>query len=329
MTTNSSAAAIPPPTQAEIDMYLDEDTIVDGGTYAVISMCTDKTRQRIREKGKMAFKVRGGGFYTPKDAMQHVNKLKENNNAFDCYVIDMYKWVLLGNITPDMNTEHHMVDMMKAYRKRISQHKKEFDERKEIVKEEGLEADPQGPPQGNLQGNPQGNPTPQGEANNKTADPTLETGQQGSGATASWTDTDSVVVPQCNYVIISVIERDPELQTMETPEGCFAVKIRGVFNYKEEAEKKLEILSKMDTDVDMYVADCYRWLMLPVESNAIKDVRYREEYLQEMFSSYQTSQQEAQQFIKQQERDELTRKLEEAVHPLEIQESDKGKEIAE
>jgi Sec-independent protein translocase protein TatA len=316
MTTNSSAAAIPPPTQAEIDMYLDEDTIVDGGTYAVISMCTDKTRQRIREKGKMALKVRGGGFYTPEDAMQHVNKLKENNNAFDCYVIDMYKWVLLGNITPDMNTEHHMVDMMKAYRKRISQHKKEFDERKEIVKEEGLEADPAS----------QGNP-PQ-EVTNKTADPTLETGQQGSG-TASWTDTDSVVVPQCNYVILSVIERDPELQTMETPEGCFAVKIRGVFNYKEEAEKKLEILSKMDTDVDMYVADCYRWLMLPVESNAIKDVRYREEYLQEMFSSYQTSQQEAQQFIKQQERDELTRKLEEAVHPLEIQESDKGKEIAE
>lgn len=296
-------------------MYLDEDTIVEGGTYAVISFCTSSTRQRIAASGdKMALKVRGGGFFSPAEAMEHVKKLHEHNDPFDCYVIDMYKWCLLGNVTPEMNTEHHMVDMMKAYRKRISQHKKEFDERKEIVKEEGLEADPQA-------------------AASDQRDPVVAketTMTPAAAGSASWTDADRVVVPQCNYVILSVIERDLELQSMDTPEGCFMVKLRGVFNYKEEAEKKLEQLSKLDTDVDMYVADCYRWLMLPVEKNAIKDVRYREEYLQEMFSSYQTSQQEAQQFIKQQERDDMAKKLEEAVHPVEIQsieESDKGKDI--
>jgi antitoxin component of RelBE/YafQ-DinJ toxin-antitoxin module len=321
MSSANGTTAIPivltEPTQEEIDTYLDEDTIVEGGTYAVISMCTNKTRQRIQDAGKMALKIRGGGFYSPEEAMQHVKKLQAEKDAFDCYVIDMYKWVLLGNIAEGMNTEHHMVDMMKAYHKRISQHKKEFDERKEIVKEEGLEADPHAEQTHGTQA------TGDQQQGQQQQDPTLAHG-------ASWTDIDKVVVPQCNYVIMSVIERDPELQTMETPEGCFAVKLRGVFNYKEEAEKALEKLSKMDTDVDMYIADCYRWLMLPVEKDAIKDVRYREEYLQEMFSSYKTSQEEAKQFMRQAERDELTKKLEQAVHPVEIQsieESDKGKEI--
>lgn len=320
-TADSILIPAPLPSREEIDMYLDEDTIVEGGTYAVISFCTSSTRQRIAEPGKMALKVRGGGFFSPAEAMEHVKKLHEHNDPFDCYVIDMYKWCLLGNVSPEMNTEHHMVDMMKAYRKRISQHKKEFDERKEIVKEEGLEADPQAEAVAAASS---------GEDPVTVKEPL--TAGQAAGSAAAWTDADKVVVPQCNYVIVSVIERDPELQSMDTPEGCFAVKLRGVFNYKEEAEKKLEQLSKLDTDVDMYVADCYRWLMLPVEKNAIKDVRYREEYLQEMFSSYQTSQQEAQQFIKQHERDELAKKLEQAVHPVEIQsieESDKGKEIAD
>lgn len=299
----------------EKDIHLDEDCICPNKLkYAIISFCSSKSRQRLEDDSKVALRIRGG-FSTVEEAMGHVKRL---DRKLDAYVCELYKWTLIGNVTPDMDVEDHLVDMIKCHKKRNTDAKEKFKERKELIQKEGMDALPEehkdivDTQQDTMENDA---PTLMDIEPIKESDPVMDNG-------INFSDTDIIKVDGLHYAILSVVERDPEYQTLKTPNGVFGIKIRGIFETKSEAEAHInDKLSKLDDDFDMLIADMYKFLSLPVDHDDIEDTRYREEYLQDLFTTYKKSQEEARAHQKERGMEEV---LEEPVHPTEIKAIEEG-----
>jgi len=134
---------------------------------------------------------------------------------------------------------------------------------------------------------------------------------------------DTVKVPDVNFGIISFVEPDPERQSVATPQGCLAVKFRGAFESKKDAEDFMEsTLSKIEKDVDMFVVDMYKWLLLPPQIDDIQEIKYREEYLQDMFVGKSESQKAAKMHALEREKEKTANVTEDVMesvstHPVE------------
>ena len=288
-------------------MLLDEDSaFATSKTYAVISFCTSDTRQKLSENGKMALKVRGC-FETVDLAIDHIKKLSAHDNSFDMYICEMYKWTLLppGGSSQE-ESESVMVDILKAHKDRICSEKRRFDERKERIKENGLnEDDAKEIEDMQAEGaDPKGK---QPVTDLKDIKPLEGKDAAGNFMTnePSIFDTDPVKETDVNYIVLSYVhdqERHP---------GSFVVKIRGATETRDKAEKLVELLSQMDQNHDIFIADAYKWLQMPVDDTKI-ETKYREEHLQSLFEGYEKAQNEAKAHMSA-----LEKTLLENVHPVE------------
>jgi len=293
--------------------HLDEDLPHQNGLkYAAISFAASKTRQRIDSEGKVAVRVRGG-FASTDEAMSHVKRL---DRALDTYVCDMYRWILIGNVSPTMDTEAHLTDMVKAHRKRMEAEKERFEERKKHAMQNSIDSVPEHLDGTKNDDDPvnikQENPDSHDLKRLKVINEENEVVTAGGGV--SLTDVDPVTVDGLKYVVISYVERDPEFQELETPEGVIGLKIRAVVESKDQADSYIrDVLTKLDPDFDIFVAELYKFLLLPCKHDDIETV-YREEYLDGMFSDYKKSQTAAQSFMKSAD----TQGLERIVHPTEL-----------
>ena len=300
--------------------HLTEDLMYSNGlTYAAISFCASKTRQKYEtDTHKVALRVRGG-FISLNDAKKHMKKL---DRKLDTYICELYKWILIGNVDATMDVNAHLVDMIKAHGLRLDHEKKRFEERKKAVMKDGLDGVPDELKE-TFDTPGDEDPIPTG-SNLDTIDELTGSGDDQDGDDQdgddnvdgiSLSDVDTVRTGDYKFVAVSYVLPDPEFQTMETPVGVVAVKLRGIFETKEEAEKYVkETLSRVDPDHDILVADMYKFLTLPIDHSKI-ETTYREEYLQDMFSGYDKSQKAAKSFA--QERDRLP-DVERAVHPAEL-----------
>lgn len=81
----------------------------------------------------------------------------------------------------------------------------------------------------------------------------------------------------------------------ETLKNCSlrAVKIRGVFNSKEEADKRAEYLQKIDPDFNIFVGEVGKWLGWDPDPNSAEDQVYREKKLQEIMTNYKKNREKA------------------------------------
>lgn len=95
-------------------------------------------------------------------------------------------------------------------------------------------------------------------------------------------------VPGQNYALISVV--GPECPQKH---DNFGLKIYGCFPTKEDASKHAKELHRLDGDFDIYVVDLYQWLLIPPDRNAIDDVHYQEEKLEQIMTKYRESQRAA------------------------------------
>ena len=299
-----------PLTQEIKDQHLFIDPYQPGGLKtALISFVASETNQRTdlekHSADQVAVKIRGG-FESAKSAVEHVGHL---DRTIDTYAVDMYKWTCVGNVhkITDGTHEHHLVDMIKAHKKRNADAKEAFDARKKQVMDEGLEE----------------HEIPDHVAANKAKakDDEDVIVPLAEGATAadkdkpSLNDRDYVTVSGQSYAILSVVERDLELQELLTPQGVIGIKIRGVFETREQAEAHMEKLGKLDPDFDQLLCDMYRFSMCPPELEKVEQVKYRDEYLNNLFGGYEKSKEEAAAF--QMERDMLPH-VERNVHPAEL-----------
>jgi len=293
--------------------HLDEDIPYSNLRYAALSFAGTKTRQRIDKEHHVAVRIRGG-FPTVDDAMAHVRKL---DRSLDTYVSDMHKWVLVGNVTDDMNAEAILSDMVVAHRARNEIEKQRFEERKKRAIESSIDDLPD-----HLKDEITTDMAPKTEETKEETslkdvqviddDPPGDDHANG----VSLTDEDKIKVSDLKFVAISFVKPDPEYQKMQPPpSGVIGIKIRGIYSTRDEAEKHIkETLSKLDPDFDVLLADLYKWLMLPFEHDDDVHTTYRETYLNDLFSDYKASQDAAIGFMKSPD----VEHLEKVVHPTEM-----------
>ena len=101
-------------------------------------------------------------------------------------------------------------------------------------------------------------------------------------------EQDFITVPGQLYALISII--GPECPQKTDKQG---LKIRGVFNTRDEAGSHAQRLQQADPTFDIYVVDMYKWLLIPPDTNQIDDVTYQEEFLQKMMTEYKENQADA------------------------------------
>ena len=127
---------------ADAPDFLDEDLVkVSGQSFALISVVSKNTRQRT-DSDKIGIKIRGV-FATKQEAEAHIRKLMKFDNAFDVYLVDMYKWLLLPpdneQIEDHKYQEEYLNDLIQGYKESQALAKQQFEERKRLIKEKGLD----------------------------------------------------------------------------------------------------------------------------------------------------------------------------------------------
>jgi hypothetical protein len=100
-------------------------------------------------------------------------------------------------------------------------------------------------------------------------------------------DEDIVKVGGQQFAAISLVSRTTN-QKVESDK--IALKIRGVFATKEEAEAHIRRLIKTDPEFDIFVVDMYKWLLLPPNLDEIENHEYQEPFLNDLIKGHKESQ---------------------------------------
>lgn len=112
-------------------------------------------------------------------------------------------------------------------------------------------------------------------------------------------DVDSMTVPGQKYALISIVSPNG---TQKSDRVC--LKIKGVFDNMENANKHAEMLQKMDSTFDIYVVDMYSWLLVPPDPELIEQ-KHVDEKLNEILSGHRESQLKAKMHFEERKRELL------------------------
>lgn len=97
-------------------------------------------------------------------------------------------------------------------------------------------------------------------------------------------DEDSVKVAGQKFAIISIVP--PE----NAESNKMAIKIKGVFEYHDEAVKWCDRISKMEPMFNTYIVDMYKWLLLPPDNSKIDNQVYIDEELNNLIQAHKKEQ---------------------------------------
>lgn len=131
---------------------------------------------------------------------------------------------------------------------------------------------------------------------------------------AGYLNEDIVKVSGQNYALISVVSKESSNQKTDGP--C-AVKIRGCFDTKDEAEAHLKRLMKFDKEFDVFLVSMYNWLLIPPPLDKLDDVVYQEEFLNDMMKGHKESQLLAKEHFQERKQMIMERGLDAALSPEE------------
>ena len=90
------------------------------------------------------------------------------------------------------------------------------------------------------------------------------------------------------------------------------MKIRGVFDTREEANKYVERLIKIDPTFDIFVCDMYNWCLVPPDPEHIADQNYQDQTLHSIISEYKKNQIYAKEHFEERKREMLEQAADEA-----------------
>jgi len=113
---------------------------------------------------------------------------------------------------------------------------------------------------------------------------------------------DYLTVPGQLFACVSFV--GPDLPQKNEKLG---LKIRGCFPSREEAADHAKRLQKDDALVDIYVVDMYKWLLIPPDRDAIEDVHYQNEKLEEIMTKYRQNQAAAAAMFEKRKRDMMAK----------------------
>ena len=112
-------------------MSLEQDyTTVPGQVFACLSIVGPECPQK---NDKFGIKIRGT-FATRDEAANHAKRLQKEDDTFDIYVVDMYKWLLIPPNAASIDDVHYtnekLEELMTGYKDNQAMAAKMFAERK-------------------------------------------------------------------------------------------------------------------------------------------------------------------------------------------------------
>lgn len=113
-------------------------------------------------------------------------------------------------------------------------------------------------------------------------------------------DEDFIKLSGQNYALISVVSPS----STQKHDVC-AMKIRGVFDTKEDAQHHVKRLMQSDSTFDVFLVDMYKWLPIPPDSSKIDDKVYQEEMLNEIIRGHQEEQLRVKEHFEERKKDSL------------------------
>jgi hypothetical protein len=121
--------------------HLEEDFItVPNQRYVLVSFVGPESRQKSEQCG---MKVRGA-FATEEEAAAHVKRLQKEDNSFDIFMLEMYKWTCIPpsieKIEDVRYQEEYLEKLISGYKKSQEGARQHFQERKKAVLAQGLDA---------------------------------------------------------------------------------------------------------------------------------------------------------------------------------------------
>ena len=114
--------------------------------------------------------------------------------------------------------------------------------------------------------------------------------------------TDYTTVPGQLFACISFVGPDQPQKN-----ELLGMKIRGCFPDREGAAAHAKRLQKEDSTFDIYVVDMYKWLLIPPKPDAIDDVHYTNEKLEEIMTKYRQNAAEAAIHFEKRKRDMMAK----------------------
>ena len=99
-------------------------------------------------------------------------------------------------------------------------------------------------------------------------------------------DVGDMLVPGQQYVLLSTIGPAKCVGENGQPQDFFAVKFRGAFGTRDDAEAHMRTIAKQDKYYDVYLAESGKWLTLPPPT--VSNTIYHEDKLNEIFSQYKS-----------------------------------------
>ena len=124
-----------------------------------------------------------------------------------------------------------------------------------------------------------------------------------SSNTVDHLEDDFIQIPGQAFALISVVS-----PTSAQQHSTCALKIRGVFATKEDAEHHVKRLMQADSTFDVFMVELYKWLPIPPNVDMIENKVYQDEMLNSIVQGHKEEQLRAKQHF-----DERKRELETVV----------------
>ena len=121
-------------------------------------------------------------------------------------------------------------------------------------------------------------------------------------------DEDTTLPSGQNYALISVVAP----QSTQQANTC-AVKIKGVFETKEDAQNYVKKLMQIDNSFDIFLVEMGKWLAIPPNIKSIEDQEYQEKELNDIIKGHKEQQILAKSHFEQRKREEMDKALEKSM----------------
>ena len=112
-------------------------------------------------------------------------------------------------------------------------------------------------------------------------------------------DKDTEKIHGQNYALISIVSPDGNQKAKN-----ICLKIKGVFNNVEEANKHAELLQKLDDTFDIFVVEMYSWLLVPPDPELMEQ-KHVDLKLNEIIGGHRESQLKAKAYFEERKRELL------------------------
>ena len=120
-------------------------------------------------------------------------------------------------------------------------------------------------------------------------------------------ETDTIKVPGQNWACVSFVS-----PTSNQKCQSIGMKIRGCFEYREEAVEYVKRLIRLDPTFDIFICDMYNWCLVPPDPEKIADQTYQDQTLNSIISEYKKNQIFAKEHFEERKREMMQQAADEA-----------------